>query len=211
MIWSVGQSVNQYMTKFSLREHDILLRLEVNSEMDSASPNPPTPGSLWASPCRSSCSKLELSSREATLASWKPVKEAPLRAAVRIQLCRGWGERRSTKASCGRWHLRWALKEEEDASNRWQESSSQGLNSEAAGGEGRGYEVRGSHSAEPEAEGREPRCGGGTGRGWVWRLCRASAGQHRPRAASASTGKGKPGPLRSGLRERRHTTTHRCW
>lgn len=44
----------------------------------------------------------------------------------------------------------------------------------------------------------------------VQRLCRASAGQHRPRAASASTGKGKPGPLRSGLRERRHTTTHRC-
>lgn len=78
------------MTKFSLREHDILLRLEGNSEMDSASQNPPTPGSLWASQCRSSCSKLEPSSGEATLASWKLVEEAPLRAAVRIQLGGWW-------------------------------------------------------------------------------------------------------------------------
>ena len=70
--------VSQYMNRLSLMEHDIILRLEVSSEMDSVSQDIRNPRQPVGPSAGLKAPSWRLSSGEAALVSWK--LEAPLKA-----------------------------------------------------------------------------------------------------------------------------------
>ena len=72
--------VPQYMNRLSLGAHDVILRLEVNSEMDSMSQDICNPRQPMGPSAGLNAPSWRLSSGEAALVSWK--LEAPLKAAM---------------------------------------------------------------------------------------------------------------------------------
>lgn len=71
--------ISQYMNRLSLREHDVILRLEANSEMDAMSQGICNPRQPMGPSAGLHAPSWRLSSGEAAV-SWK--LEAPLKAAV---------------------------------------------------------------------------------------------------------------------------------